>query len=299
MQRYFIATEQFGTGTLTIGGEDAHHLSRVMRAVPGDKVICCDGKGRSVLAALTLVGKDEVTAEIVEEVAETNEAALDVWIAQSLPKGDKLETVIQKCTEVGAAGFLPFLSERTIVQYDAKKEEKRRSRWQKIAKEAAEQAHRSLIPEVAAPLSWKELLREAARADLALICYELEDGVHLRSLLQREAGRIVLPGGGTGIPATDAAQDMQGKQEAQGTQREQATQQEQETEAHPSPASARKPRILVIVGPEGGFSEREIAEATGAGCLASGLGRRILRTETAGLVALSCILYEHGEMGGC
>jgi 16S rRNA (uracil1498-N3)-methyltransferase len=286
MQRYFIATEQFGSGTLTIDGDDAHHLSRVMRAVPGDKVICCDGKGRSVLAAVTLVGKDEVTAEIVEELAETNEAALDVWIAQSLPKGDKLETVIQKCTEVGAAGFLPFLSERTIVQYDAKKEEKRRSRWQKIAKEAAEQAHRSLIPEVTAPLSWKELLRQAGEADLALICYELEDGMHLRSLLTREAGRIELSGG-TCVPVTEVKQGEQG------------IQREQESQAHPTSAPTPKPRILVIVGPEGGFSEREIAEATSAGCLASGLGRRILRTETAGLVALACILYEYGEMGGC
>lgn len=276
MQRYFLAAEQFGSQTVTISGEDAHHLSRVMRAVPGNKVICCDGKGRSVLAALTVVDKDEVTAEIVEELAETHEAALDVWIAQSLPKGDKLETVIQKCTEVGAAGFLPFLSERTIVQYDAKKEEKRRVRWQKIAKEAAEQAHRSIIPEVVTPLSWKELLRQASQADLALICYELEDGMHLRSHLTREAKRIVLP---------------QGKAAGQETG--------QEAQGEPSSSGKHKPRVLVIVGPEGGFSEREIAEATAAGCLASGLGRRILRTETAGVVALACILYEYGEMGGC
>ena len=101
------------------------------------------------------------------------EAAVEVWIAQSLPKGDKLETVIQKCTELGADRFIPFASERTVVQYDDKKEGKRLERWRKIAKEAAEQAHRNRVPVIEQPLSWKQLLKLISEADLALICYEI------------------------------------------------------------------------------------------------------------------------------
>ncbi|MBC8079666.1 MAG: 16S rRNA (uracil(1498)-N(3))-methyltransferase [Gorillibacterium sp.] len=270
MQRYFIPPEQFGPHTVQICGEDAHHLSRVMRAEPGNKVICCDGTGRSVLVSLTVIGKTEVQADILEELPLANEPVVDVWVAQSLPKGDKLETVIQKCTEIGAARFIPFLSERTIVQYDAKKEEKRLLRWQKIAKEAAEQAHRSVVPEVDAPISWKELLKlTAAEVDLALLCYEKESGQHLRSVLLREANRIGLEDRRSANPAD-----------------------------HETGSEQRKPRIMLIIGPEGGISEKEAEQAEAAGCHATGLGLRILRTETAGMTALACILYEYGEMGG-
>ncbi|MCL6456645.1 MAG: 16S rRNA (uracil(1498)-N(3))-methyltransferase [Gorillibacterium sp.] len=268
MQRYFIPTEQFSPHTVVISGDDAHHLTRVMRAELGEKVICCDGKGRSVLVCLTVIGKTEVEADIVEDLPITSEPVVDVWIAQSLPKGDKLETVVQKCTEVGAHRFIPFLSERTIVQYDAKKEEKRLIRWQKIAKEAAEQAHRSVVPEVDAPISWKELLKLTADVDLAILCYEKESGQHLRSVMLREAKRIGL----ANLHAASLVDAAGGGQ--------------------------RKPRILLIVGPEGGISEKEAEQAEAVGCKATGLGPRILRTETAAMTALACILYEYGEMGG-
>ncbi len=102
-------------------GEDAHHIVRVMRSEVGDTFICSDGVEREAVVRITALSKDSVTADIVEMLPWTQEPAVDVWIAQSLPKGDKLETVIQKGTEVGAARFLPFISERTVVQYDGKK----------------------------------------------------------------------------------------------------------------------------------------------------------------------------------
>lgn len=253
MQRYFIESEQFGERSVTITGEDAHHIVKVMRSKPGDKVIVSDGFFREALVALVTMESQSVTAEIIEMLEQTGEPGLKVTIVQSLPKGDKMETVIQKCTEIGAAGFLPFISERTVVQYDGKKEERRISRWRKIAKEAAEQAHRSRIPEVEAPVSWKELLRRLKDYDLVCICYEKEDGGGLKDVLKPFAERI-----------------PQGKEG----------------------------RVAVLVGPEGGFSEREIHEAEEAGAVSTSLGRRILRTETAGMAALTCIMYESGEMGG-
>ncbi|GGN96852.1 RsmE family RNA methyltransferase [Saccharibacillus kuerlensis] len=252
MQRYFVEKEQFEENKVRILGEDARHIGRVMRGRPGDKIIVCDGADRLVLAELESVETGEVIAVAVEEIAEKSEARFRVDIAQSLPKGDKLETVIQKCTEIGANAFVPFLSERTVVQYDAKKEEKRLQRWSKIAKEAAEQSHRSRIPQVSQPLTYKQLLKTFGSYDLVLFCYEKEDGLQLRDIVRPFA------------------------------------EQRPDGEAN----------VLLVVGPEGGFAEREADEAAAAGAKIAGLGKRILRAETAGMAALSCILYESGEMGG-
>lgn len=252
MQRYFIPPEHFKQDTVQITGEDAHHLIRVMRTEIGDKMICSNGMDREAVVAVTQIGKQYVEASVVDELPMNAEASVEVWIAQSLPKGDKMEVVIQKGTEIGAARFLPFTSHRTVVQYDAKKEGRRLERWRKIAKEAAEQAHRNRIPDIASPCSWQKLLELSAEADLALLCYEKENTQSYRSLLKQ---------------------------------------------ALPNPGSGRR-TVLVIVGPEGGFTEGEVAEAEQAGCRTVSLGRRILRTETAPMVALTCILYEAGEMGG-
>jgi 16S rRNA (uracil1498-N3)-methyltransferase len=257
MQRYFIAAAQFAEDTVTIIGDDAHHLARVMRAQIGDTCICSNGHNREAVVEITELSKDTVTARILEELPMTAEADVDVWIAQSLPKGDKMEIVIQKGTEIGAAGFLPFVSERTIVQYDAKKEAKRADRWHKIAKEAAEQAHRNRIPELDSVLSWKELLKKVPSFDAVFICYEKEDGSQLRP-----AVLAALEGGAT---------------------------------RHNEGSTSK---LLVIIGPEGGLTENEVQQAEAAGCVPVSLGRRILRTETAALVAVTCILYEYGEMGG-
>ncbi|MEV5028645.1 RsmE family RNA methyltransferase [Paenibacillus sp. LPE1-1-1.1] len=257
MQRYFVAAEQFGDSKVRIVGEDAHHAVRVMRTKPGDKFIVSDGQSRTALVSVLEATPSIIKAEIVEMLDNGSEPEWAVTIAQSLPKADKMELVIQKGTEIGAFAFIPFQSERMIVQYDAKKEAKRIERWSKIAKEAAEQAHRSRIPDIEPVHSWRELMKSAAEYDLVLFCYEREGhlahGRGIRTAVQQWASRI------------DAVSN---------------------------------PKVLLIVGSEGGFTDREAAEAEAAGAVLVGLGRRILRTETAGIVGLTCLLYESGEMGG-
>ena len=146
MQRYFVSAEQLTEHSVVILGDDARHIGKVMRGKPGDKLIVSDGQSREALVEIESIEAGQVTANIVESLKMNHEARIRVTVAQSLPKGDKMETVIQRCTEIGAVAFVPFLSERTIVQYDAKKEGKRLERWRKIAKEAAEQSHRNRIP---------------------------------------------------------------------------------------------------------------------------------------------------------
>lgn len=253
MQRYFIPPGQLTETEAIVTGDDAHHIVNVMRARPGDSIIVSDGVSREARAVLTEIGKSRVAASVAEALPMTAEPVIHVTIAQSLPKGDKMETIIQKGTEIGAVRFVPFLSERTVVQYDDKKETKRLERWRKVAKEAAEQAHRNRIPAVEPPLAWERLLQSAREADAAFFCYEKETDSTLKEALRQA---IAARGGAAGMSA------------------------------------------FLIVGPEGGFSEREAQEARQAGCVPVKLGARILRTETAGMVGLTCLLYEAGEMGG-
>ncbi|MCS7464889.1 16S rRNA (uracil(1498)-N(3))-methyltransferase [Paenibacillus doosanensis] len=268
MQRYFIAPELFADTFVTITGDDAHHIVRVMRGKAGDQLIVSDGVSREALVKLREPEKDRVIADIVERLAMNNEPSVEVWIAQSLPKGDKMELVIQKGTEIGADRFIPFVSERTVVQLDAKKEGKRIERWQKIAKEAAEQAHRNRIPAVEAPLAWKQLLKLAGEADAAWICYEKQEGLQFRTQIQEalSKGKAFRIDSDSGLGGDSGG--------------------------------TKRVKLLLIIGPEGGFTEQEVEAAEAAGCRSVSLGRRILRTETAAMVGLTCILYETGEMGG-
>lgn len=254
MQRYFVATEQFSGDQVVLAGDDAHHAIRVMRMKEGDQFICSDGAGCEAIVQVVGLNKQSVIAKVIETLTPSAEPDVKVWIAQSLPKGDKMETVIQKGTEIGASKFIPFLSSRGVVKYDSDKEQKRLIRWGKIAKEAAEQAHRNMIPQVEPPCSWEQMLKRAEEVDLALLCYEQEGALQFKtylSLLQADRKRAGL-GGAT---------------------------------------------ILLMIGPEGGFDEQEVLAAEQWGWKPVSLGRRILRTETAALVGLSCILYEFGEMG--
>lgn len=267
MQRYFIKEDQFSGDVVTLNGEDAHHLLRVMRARPGDQIIVSDGREREALVEITTIAKDQAEASVVQWLSQDQEASVAVTIAQSLPKGDKLETVIQKGTELGAAAFIPFVSSRTVVQYDARKEAKRLDRWRKIAKEAAEQAHRSKVPEVEDVASWQHIVEIATQYDLALLCYEKTEATQgLRTLLTQARANWL-----------------------QADSRCQASGQE---------AQASRPSILLIAGPEGGFTEQEAEQAAGAGIQLAGLGKRILRTETAAMAAIACVMYEFNEMGG-
>jgi 16S rRNA (uracil1498-N3)-methyltransferase len=260
MQRYLVAAEQFeGTSGVMLTGEDAFHAARVMRMKPGDKFIVSDGSSRTAIAVVREADSSLVRADIEELLEADSEPLWSVTIAQSLPKGDKMELVIQKGTEIGAYAFIPFQSKRMIVQYDAKKEAKRLERWSKIAKEAAEQSHRSFVPSVREVHGWRELVEAIPAYDLALFCYEREG--HAAS----------------GFGLGDAVRAYRAKR--------------------PDAVEGRL-NVLLIVGPEGGFTEEEADEAETAGAAIVGLGKRILRTETAGIVGLTCLLYESGEMGG-
>ena len=135
MQRYFTNEPISENNTVTITGDDAHHMIQVMRMSPGDEVYVVASNETYIMTILSGSNK-EVTLEIKEKLIETNEMPIKVAIACGLPKGDKLELITQKATELGMHSLFPFEAKRSIVKWDKQKLEKKTARLQKIAKEA-------------------------------------------------------------------------------------------------------------------------------------------------------------------
>ena len=185
MPRFFVTKESIENNVATIEGKDAFHIARSLRMAVGDNIYISDGEGKEYLATLTDIKDDICTAEIIGE-GESAEPKMDITLYMAYPKGDKLELVIQKAVELGATRIVPFESSRCIKRPKADKIQKQGERLSKIAEEAAKQCGRSIIPEVALPLGFKEMLKDAESSALRLICYEKESDLSIKSLLSRE-----------------------------------------------------------------------------------------------------------------
>lgn len=172
MQRYFLEEEQVDQDYLNITGDDAKHITKVMRQSIGDRLIAVVS-GKVYLAEITDDSKD-VQIRLLEQLPDRSELPKRVTIACGLPKGDKLELITQKSTELGMNALLPYAAERSIVKWDKAKGAKKIDRLKKIAKEAAEQSHRSRIPKVHMVHSFQELLDAAKGFDAVIVAYEEE-----------------------------------------------------------------------------------------------------------------------------
>ncbi|MED3563707.1 16S rRNA (uracil(1498)-N(3))-methyltransferase [Bacillus xiapuensis] len=173
MQRYFVK-DQANENRFLIGSEDRHHILKVMRMHIGDQIICVDQQGKMAVCEIAKITDEQVVADVVQWKEDHSELPISITIASGLPKGDKLEWIIQKGTELGAHKFLPYSAARSVVKWDDKKAAKKIERWQKIAKEAAEQSHRAILPEVINPVSFKNLLAESKNFHYKLAAYEEE-----------------------------------------------------------------------------------------------------------------------------
>ncbi|WP_434402603.1 16S rRNA (uracil(1498)-N(3))-methyltransferase [Planococcus sp. 11815] len=172
MQRYFIEDKKSADGYLTITGDDAKHITKVMRQSVGEELIAVVA-GKVYLAKITDIDLD-VQVKLIRELEDRSELPKKVTIACGLPKGDKLELITQKATELGMNALLPYSAERSIVKWDGAKSIKKIERLKKIAKEAAEQSHRSHIPDIQAVHSFKELANVVKNYDVAIVAYEEE-----------------------------------------------------------------------------------------------------------------------------
>jgi len=233
MHRFFVPKGELPI----IKGSDAHQIKDVLRMKVGDDLELLDGCGTIYSSKVLEIQKDKVVCDILSNRTEEKAPKVKVTIAQCLPKAKKMDLIIQKCTELGAATIIPTLSERSISKAD------KLERWKKIAKESAEQSGRSTIPEIYPLLKFKDVLKESKNYDLALIPWELEQSNTLKNSL-------IFPD-------------------------------------NPSLS------LIFLIGPEGGFSQSEVNEATTAGFKPVSLGKRILRTETAGMAMLAMLNYAY------
>lgn len=174
MQRYFISRENWKETEKVSIFEDAHHISRVMRNKPGEEIICVHPENGAAVCVITAIEEGRVDAEVRNWLEENKELPVRVTIAQGLPKGDKLELILQKGTELGVSSLLPFQAARSIVKWDKKKSAKKMERLKKIAKEASEQSHRTQIPALLPFYDFSELLANSKDYDLCIFAYEEE-----------------------------------------------------------------------------------------------------------------------------
>ena len=190
MTRFFVEREEMLGDTLVLTGENAQH-AKVLRLKAGEEVLVCDGAGQECLCRVMDFDAGEVALEVLERRVASTEAAVRVSVYMAFPKADKLEHVIQKATELGAAEIVAFPSGRCVSRPDEKSLKKKLERWQKIAASAAEQSGRGRIPEVIVLPSYKAALERAVKADKALMFYENEHAVTLRMALEENTWHTV------------------------------------------------------------------------------------------------------------
>lgn len=239
MQRFFVFPDSIQGENATLSPDLAHQIRSVLRLKVGDQIILLDNAGWQYSAELIQVERHSAQARIISRHAAPPEPTIKITLYQALPKRDKFEWILQKCTEIGVSHFVPTLTARSIPdQISANKQE----RWARIISEAAEQSGRGGLPTLAEPQTFAEALAAISRYDLALIPYEAEQQTRLQDLLRQRNKPIT--------------------------------------------------NLALFIGAEGGFTADEISTARAMNVQPITLGARILRAETAAIVASALCLYE-------
>lgn len=171
MPRFFIDETALCGDVITVRGGDAVHIGRSLRMKIGDDITFCR-EGTDFVSVIEKMTSEEVICRVKEEIPSSSEPSLRLTIFQALPKQDKPELIIQKCTELGAARIVFFISKRCVSRPDERSAEKKLLRWQKIAEEAAKQSGRGIIPEICGIISFDEAVRELCENDIPLLCFE-------------------------------------------------------------------------------------------------------------------------------
>ena len=187
MPKFFVRQDGIQNNTVTIVGDDAFHISRALRMAKGEHITVCDMQCNEYDCVLSEFNPDSVIAEIVAARKIDNEPPVKVFLFQALPKGDKLDTVIQKAVECGVFEITPFESERCVVKAKPDAEDRKTERRNRIALEAAKQCGRGYIPQVNPTVNFERALEKASECDLCVLCYEGEENFSLKQLLRENS----------------------------------------------------------------------------------------------------------------
>lgn len=241
MYHFFVESGQIGAEEIRIEGADVNHIKNVLRMKIGEEILISSREGGDYFCSIDEIDAEYVSAKIIEE-RDNNELPSRIHLFQGLPKGDKMELIIQKAVELGAYRIVPVSMKRSVVKLEPKKADSKIKRWNAVSESAAKQSKRSLIPEVSPLMSYKEAIQQASEYDLILLPYESAGGIEKTREL---------------IASAKADTD-----------------------------------IAIFIGPEGGFEDDEVTLAKENGAKIVTLGKRILRTETAGLCMLSALMLQ-------
>ncbi len=195
MYQFFVSDAQISTTDVVIEGSDVNHIKNVLRMKCGEKIRISSDTGRNFYCSVAEIADDLVRADILEELEDNTELPNRIYLFQGLPKSDKMELIIQKAVELGVYEIIPVAMKNCVVKLEDKKAVVKIARWQEIAKSAAKQSKRSLIPKVQMPLSYKLAVKQAKELDVVLVPYENERGMQAT----REAIAAIKPGQSIGI----------------------------------------------------------------------------------------------------
>ena len=249
MYRFFLKDKKPEGNTVLISGGDAHHIRDVLRMRPGEVFLLACGDEWEYTCEIESLSEEGVTAIITDAQKPGKELSSKIILLQCLPKHDKMETVIQKAVELGAAEIVPVASSRCVAKLNESKAVTRIKRWNAISESAAKQAKRMIIPPVHEVLSFTNALNYV-------------QGMTGSDLSEKPI--LLMP--------YENAQNMSDTRRCLSCIRPGQT-------------------VAVLIGPEGGFSKEEVKEAQEKGFYSITLGKRILRTETAGMTILSILMY--------
>ena len=249
MYHFFVEPDQISDKSVIITGEDVNHIKNVIRLKVGDEISISNGiDGRDYRCGIASMTDTEILCELRFIKEDGVELPSKVYLFQGLPKGDKMELIIQKLVELGVFEIIPVAMKRRVVKLDDKKAKSKIVRWQSISEAAAKQSKRGVVPQIHDVMSFQTALEYAQTMDVKLVPYEMEETLD----------------GASGMAGTKKI--IEGLKPGQS--------------------------VAVFIGPEGGFEESEIQAAIDAGMKPITLGKRILRTETAGMTVMSWLMYQ-------
>ena len=241
MYQFFVDDAQVHEHEIVIEGSDVNHIRNVLRMKIDERIRISNMSGKAYFCHITLITEDMVVAEIDSEDDNGTELGNRITLFQGLPKGDKMELIIQKAVELGVYKIVPVSMKNCVVKLDETEAAKKVERWQAIAESAAKQSKRTIIPLIDKPVPYKLALEKAGKLDVTLVPYENERGM---AATRQIMGQI-----------------------------------------------KKGQSIGIVIGPEGGFAPEEIKLADDNDMHRISLGRRILRTETAGLATLAMLVF--------
>ncbi|WP_022668468.1 RsmE family RNA methyltransferase [Desulfospira joergensenii] len=245
MPKFLIQKQAIANGRVRIIGQEAKHISKILRLKKGDPLDLTDGKGVDYSGLILGTSLHQVDIEIISEQPSATESPLKISLCSGMLKNQKMDEMIKNLTQLGIDEWIPFFCERSVPTPDSKGIEKKLGRWQNIAREAVKQCRRSRVPDILTPVDFRKVLDRTAPSDIKIAFWEGSD-TPLKSLT---------------VPS-------------------------------PAPDS----RVAILIGPEGGFSSREIKMAQEKGFISFSLGPRILRAENASVCACALVQHILGDM---